>query len=50
MLDYQCNVKRYKVDYLVFHRDNKGTLVFSNKNTNIVNGNYTFPVDDLINK
>ena len=44
------NVKRYKVDYLVFHRDNKGTLVFSNKNTNIVNGNYTFPVDDLINK
>jgi superoxide dismutase, Fe-Mn family len=44
------NVKKYKVDYLVFHRDNKGTIVFDNKNTKIVNGNYTFPASDLLNK
>jgi hypothetical protein len=44
------NVKKYKVDYLVFHRDNKGTIVFDNKNTKIVNGNYTFTVSDLLNK
>ena len=27
-----------------------GTIVFDNKNTKIVNGNYTFPASDLLNK
>lgn len=37
-----ANVKPYKTDYLVFHNDRLGTLVFDNSNTKIINGQYVF--------
>ena len=43
------NVKPYSTDYLVFHNDKKGTLVFSNDKTEIQNGRFTFPKDSWIN-
>lgn len=36
------NVKPYKTDFLVFHSNKLGTLVFENKNTKIINGRYVF--------
>jgi Fe-Mn family superoxide dismutase len=42
------NVKPYKTDYMCFHDNSKGTLVFENNDTKIVNGRYTFPIDSLI--
>lgn len=36
------NVKPYKTDYLVFHSDKLGTVVFENNSTKIVNGRYVF--------
>ena len=36
------NVKPYKTDYLVFHNNNLGTLVFDNSNTSIIDGRYVF--------
>ena len=42
------NVKKYKVDYLVFHNDSKGIKVFDNSNTDIINGHkhrlYSYPL------
>jgi Fe-Mn family superoxide dismutase len=43
------NVKRYKVDYLVFHNDSKGILVFDNSNTEIIDGTYVFDSDSKLN-
>ena len=43
------NVKPYKTDYMCFHSNTKGTLVFKNDDTKIVNGRYTFPSDSLVN-
>jgi hypothetical protein len=43
------NVKPYSTDYLVFHDDKRGTLVFRNNNTKIENGRYVFPMDSWIN-
>lgn len=36
------NVKPYKTDFLVFHSNKLGTVVFENNNTKIVNGRYVF--------
>lgn len=36
------NVKPYKTDYLVFHSDKLGTVVFENNSTKIINGRYVF--------
>ena len=36
------NVKPYKTDFLVFHSNKLGTVVFENKNTKIINGRYVF--------
>ena len=36
------NVKPYKTDYLVFHNNKLGTLVFENSNTKIIDGRYVF--------
>lgn len=43
------NVKPYSTDYIAFHSDNKGTIVFLNNDTKIDNGRFTFPVDSWIN-
>ena len=43
------NVKPYSTDYLVFHNNKKGTLVFKNDNTVIERGRYTFPFDSWVN-
>ena len=43
-----ANVKKYKTDWLIFTRNNKDVLVFKNKNTQIINGQYVFPEKDLI--
>jgi Fe-Mn family superoxide dismutase len=43
-----ANVKKYTTDWLIFTKNNKEVLIFKNYNTNIVGGNYVFPVDDLI--
>ena len=45
-----ANVKPYKTDYLVFHNNNLGTLVFSNHNTLIIDGRYVFDEDSQYNK
>jgi len=42
------NVKPYKTDYLVFHNDKDGTVVFKN-NAEIIDGRYVFNSDDRIN-
>jgi len=39
------NVKPYKVDYLVFHNDKDGTIVFKN-NAEIIDGRYVFNTED----
>ncbi len=43
-----ANVKKYKTDWLIFTKNNKEVLVFRNKNTKIIEGNYVFPSKDLI--
>jgi len=43
-----ANVKKYSTDWLIFTKNNKDVLVFSNKNTKIINGQYVFPESDLI--
>jgi hypothetical protein len=40
-------VKPYKTDYLVFSNQRE-TIVFKNKNTEIINGNFVFPSEDQI--
>lgn len=42
------NVQPYKTSWLIFAKDNKEILVFENRKTKIVDGNYVFPKDDLI--
>ena len=43
------NVKPYTTDYIVFHNDKKGTLVFRNDDTVITKGRYTFNRDSWVN-
>lgn len=43
-------VKKYPTDLIIFSNQNKGVLVFSNKNTKIINGQYVIPEEDLIYK
>jgi superoxide dismutase, Fe-Mn family len=43
-----ANVKPYKTDYLAFHSGKTGTIVFTNDATEIVNGNYVFPVESQV--
>ena len=42
------NVKKYKTDLLIFSKNHKEILVFENKNTEIVNGNFVFNKENLI--
>ena len=41
-------VKKYTTDWIAFANQKKGVLIFDNKNTKIINGNYVFPSEDLI--
>jgi len=41
------DVKRYKTDWLIFHNKAR-TLIFRNKNTEIKDGRYYFPKQDLL--
>ena len=43
-----ANVKKYSTNWLIFTKNNKEVLIFKNKNTKIVEGNYVFPPNDLI--
>lgn len=43
-----ANVKRYSTDWLIFTRNNKEVLVFDNKRSKIMGGQYIFPKEDLI--
>jgi len=43
-----ANVKKYSTDWLIFTKNNKDVVVFRNKNTKIVDGQYVFPEKDLI--
>ena len=45
-----ANVKPYKTDWLIFTNKNDEMLIFDNKNTKIIGGNYTFNNEDLIIK
>jgi hypothetical protein len=42
------NVKKYKTDWLIFSKNNKEILVFDNKNSKIVDGNFVFNKENLI--
>lgn len=42
------NVKRYNVDYLVFHNNSKGIKVFDNSNTEIIDGVYVFDSESML--
>ena len=41
-------VKKYDTDWIIFANPKKGILIFNNKHSKIVGGNYTFPIDNLI--
>ncbi len=43
-----ANVKKYSTDWLIFTKNNKDVVVFRNKNSKIVDGQYVFPEKDLI--
>jgi len=43
-----ANVKKYSTDWLIFTKNNKDVVVFRNKNTKIIDGQYVFPEKDLI--
>ena len=43
-----ANVKKYSTDWLIFTKNNKDVVIFKNKNTKIVEGQYVFPEKDLI--
>jgi Fe-Mn family superoxide dismutase len=43
-----ANVKKYSTDWLIFTKNNKDVIIFRNKNTKIVEGQYVFPEKDLI--
>lgn len=42
------NVKKYKTDWLIFSKNDKEILVFDNKNSKIVDGNFVFNKENLI--
>jgi hypothetical protein len=42
------NVKKYNTDWLIFSKNNKEILVFDNKNSKIVDGNFVFNKQNLI--
>jgi hypothetical protein len=42
------NVKKYKTDWLIFSKNNKEILVFDNKNSTIIDGNFVFNKENLI--
>lgn len=42
------NVKKYKTDLLIFSKNNKEIIIFDNKNSKIVDGNFVFPEENLI--
>jgi len=42
------NVKKYKTDWLIFSKNNKEILVFDNKNSKIIDGNFVFNKENLI--
>jgi hypothetical protein len=42
------NVKKYKTDWIIFSKNNKEILVFDNKNSKIVDGNFVFNKENLI--
>ncbi len=42
-------IKPYKTDWLVFHNNKKGVMVFDNSNTEIIGGRYVFNKEDLYN-
>lgn len=42
------NVKPYKTDLIIFSKNNKEILIFKNKKTKIIDGNFVFPTDNLI--
>ena len=41
-------VKKYYTDLLIFTKQNRELLIFKNKNSKIVDGNFVFPKSDLI--
>ena len=41
-------VKKYYTDWLIFTKNNQEVLIFRNKNSKIVDGQYVFPKGDLI--
>ena len=41
-------VKPYKTDWIIFTKNNKEVLIFDNKSTKIIQGNYVLPTSDLI--
>ena len=43
-----ANVKPYKTNWLIFAKNNKDILVFDNKHSKIVDGNFVFPEENLI--
>lgn len=43
-----ANVKPYKTNWLIFAKNNKDILVFDNKHSKIVDGNFVFPEKSLI--
>ena len=43
-----ANVKKYSTDWLIFTKNNKDVVIFRNKNTKIIDGQYVFPEKDLI--
>lgn len=43
-----ANVKKYKTDWMVFVRRGKDFVVFDNKNSQIIDGTYNFPLDSLL--
>lgn len=43
------NVKPYSTDYIAFHNDKLGTIVFLNDKTKIIGGRYVFPTENWIN-
>ena len=42
------NVKKYKTDWLIFTKNNKEVLIFTNSKSTIVGGNFVFPEENLI--
>jgi Fe-Mn family superoxide dismutase len=43
-----ANVKKYKTDWMVFVKRGKEFVIFDNKNSQIIDGTYNFPLDSLL--